>query len=159
MNYLRTIPVRDGVPLKYTVRANELPDPTTQAVIASVVTTRQIGSMEANHLEPKLGTTASNKCNTNTDTCCIGKNFSILEYTRRTTEFYAYEKSLKPIEGVPIMNGTTDWDNPVTQHTYILVINEALYYGNKLKHSLINPNQVRSYGLNIWDNPFDKKRA
>ena len=110
-------------------------------------------------MEPKLGTTASNKCNTNTDTCCIGKNFSILEYTRRTTEFYAYEKSLKPIEGVPIMNGTTDWDNPVTQHTYILVINKSLYYGTKLDHSLINPNQVRSYGLNFWDNHLDKEKG
>ena len=50
LNYLRTIPVRDDVPLKYTVRANELPDPTTQAVIASVVTTRKIGLIAANNL-------------------------------------------------------------------------------------------------------------
>ena len=32
---------------------------------------------------------------------------------------------------------------------------EAFYYGNKLYHSLIKPNQVRAYGIDFWDNPFD----
>ena len=113
----------------------------------------------ANNLELKPGTTASNKCDTNADTCCLGKNFVILEYTRRTADVYTYEKSLKPIKGVPIVNSATAWNEPVTQHTYILVINEALYYGTKLDHSLINPNQVRSYGINFWDNPFDKEKG
>ena len=57
------------------------------------------------------------------------------------------------------MNGATAWDDPVTQHMYILVINEALYYGTKPDHSFINPNQVRSYGLNFWNNPFDKEKG
>ena len=38
--------------------------------------------------------------------------------------------------------------------TYILVINEALYYGNKLDHSLINPNQIRANAIDVHDNPF-----
>ena len=33
------------------------------------------------------------------------------------------------------------------------------YYGTKLDHYLINPNQVRSYGLNFRDNPFDKEKG
>ena len=41
----------------------------------------------------------------------------------------------------------------------MLVINEALYYGTKLDHFLINPNQVRSYGIYLWDNPFDKEKG
>ena len=81
----------------------------------------------------------------------LGKNFVILEYTRRTADVYAYKKSLKLIEGVPIVN--------VTRHTYKIVINEALCYGTKLDHSLINQNQVRIYGLTLWNNPFDKERA
>ena len=36
-----------------------------------------------------------------------------------------------------------------------MVINEALYYGKKLNHSLINPNQLRCYETIVWDNPFD----
>ena len=39
------------------------------------------------------------------------------------------------------------------------MINEALYYGTKLDHSLINPNQIRAYGVPFWDNPYDKERG
>ena len=35
------------------------------------------------------------------------------------------------------------------------MFNESLYYGDKLDHSLINPNQLRAYGIPLWDNPFD----
>jgi PAS domain-containing protein len=40
-----------------------------------------------------------------------------------------------------------------------LVINEGLYYGTKLDHSLLNPNQCRAYGIDFWDNPYDKERG
>ena len=39
------------------------------------------------------------------------------------------------------------------------MINEGLYYGRKLDHSLINPNQLRSFGIQCWDNPFDTDRG
>ena len=113
----------------------------------------------ANHLEPTSPTTADNECDTNADTCCLGPNFVILEYTRRTADVYSYDKSAKPIENVPIVTAATAWDDPVTGETYILVVNEALYYGTKLDHSLINPNQIRSFGIDLWDNPFDKLRG
>ena len=41
---------------------------------------------------------------------------------------------------------------------YILVFNKPLYYGTKLGHSLINPNQIRHNGIDFWDSPFDKAR-
>jgi hypothetical protein len=47
------------------------------------------------------------------------------------------------------------YDDPDTGQTYILVLNECLYYGNKLKHSLINPNQLCFGGTAVWDNVFD----
>lgn len=40
----------------------------------------------------------------------------------------------------------------------MLTINQALWYGIKMDHSLINPNQLRSYGVPVWDNPFDADR-
>ena len=42
-----------------------------------------------------------------------------------------------------------------TNRTADLIINEALFYGNKLDHSLANPNQVRFNGVRFWDNPYD----
>ena len=40
----------------------------------------------------------------------------------------------------------------------IIVINEALYYVRKLGNSLINPNQLQSYGNLVWNNPFDSNK-
>ena len=38
-------------------------------------------------------------------------------------------------------------------NTYTLVLHESLYYGSHMKHSLINPNQIRFNGLDFYDNP------
>ena len=74
-----------------------------RAVVASIVMTRRIGLIAANHLVPNPDITARNKCDTNSDTCCLGKNFVILEHTRITADVYAYDKSLKPMEGVSVL--------------------------------------------------------
>ena len=133
--------------------------PTT---ISKVFTTRRSISGIAAHPNipsPPPGTIADNECDTNADTCCLGTNFSILAHTRRTADVYAYDDSIAPIEGVPIVSGATAWNDPGTHQTYILVVNEALYYGPKLNHSLLNPNQIRKFGLPFWDNPFDQARG
>ena len=62
------------------------------------------------------------------------------------------------MSNVPIVTGATAWTDPSDNKTYILVFHESLYYGTKLNHSLINPNQVRHNGIDYWDNPFDKSR-
>ena len=38
------------------------------------------------------------------------------------------------------------------------MINEGLYYGIKMDHSLINPNQIRDYGISLWDIAYDQTR-
>ena len=63
----------------------------------------------------------ANECDTNADTCCLGKNFVILEFTQRAADVYTYIKDIAPIVGVPIVSGETAWDDPVTGQTYILV--------------------------------------
>ena len=47
----------------------------------------------------------------------------------------------------------------MSNQTYIIVVNEALCYGTKLNHFLLNPNQISHYGLNFWGNPYDKERG
>ena len=101
---------------------------------------------------------AANECDTNVDTCCLGKNFVILEFTQQAANVYAYIKDIAPIVGIPIVSGAIAWDDPLTRQTYILVINEGLYYGNKMDHSLINPYQIRDYGISLWDNAYDQSR-
>ena len=101
---------------------------------------------------------AANECDTNAYTCYLGKNFVILEFTQRSADVYTYIKDIAPVVGVPIVSGATAQDDPVTGQTYILVINEGQYYGNKMDHSLINPNQIWDYGIFLWDNAYDQSR-
>ncbi len=92
--------------------------------------------------DPPERTTTLNECKTNADTCCLGKNFAVLQATFRTANVYAYDTLIQPIENLPIVSGATAYDDPITEATYSLVFNEALYYGEKLDHLLINPNQI-----------------
>jgi hypothetical protein len=126
---------------------------------AAVVTKRHVRASSASQLrswsDPPENTTAENELDTNADTCCLGKNFIVLQSTYRTADVYAYDTSIQPIENVPIVTAATAYDDVTTGDTTILVFNESLYYGERLDHSLINPNQIRSYGIPLWDNPFD----
>ena len=92
------------------------------------------------HSDPAAGTLAVNQCDTNADTCCLEKNFVILEFTQRSANVYAYIKDIAPIEIVLIVSEATSCNDPVTRHIYILMINECLYYENKMDNSLINQN-------------------
>ena len=55
------------------------------------------------------------------------------------------------------MSGATTYHHP-NGESYIIIINEALYYGSKLDHLLINPNQVRHNCVGFWDNPYDHRQ-
>ena len=123
---------------------------------------RKISKAKSTHpkvQEPPAGTIAVNESDTNADTCCLGKNFIVQSYTNRTVDVYSYDTSAAPIQDVPIVTGITAWDCPSTGTTYLLVFNEALYYGNKLNHTLINPNQIQHNGIDYWDNPYDHRRG
>ena len=72
---------------------------------------------------------------------------------------YAYYKEIAPLNDVPIVSGATAWYDLASGKTYIIVINEALYYGTKLDHSLVNPNQIRAYVVPFWGKSYDKERG
>jgi hypothetical protein len=49
---------------------------------------------------------------------------------------------------------------PKMGQVYILVLNEALWFGDEggMDHTLLNPNQLRNYQLDVHDNPFDRTK-
>ena len=98
-----------------------------------------------------------NEVDTNADTCCLGKNWIVTGFTRRTADVYAYNKSIEPVINLPIVWDVTAYDCPRTRTTYLLQVNEGLYYGKKLDHSLLNLNQIRSYGIPYWKNLYNKE--
>ena len=120
-----------------------------------MVTKRIISNILSTVEEPRPGIAAFNEADTNADTCCLGTNFIPLSFTQRVADVFPYDESAEPITNVPIVTGATAWTDMSTNETYILVFHESLYYGSKLSHSLINTNQLRHFGVEFWDNPFD----
>ena len=66
-----------------------------------------------------------------------------------------YNDTYQSIKGVPIVTGATAYTCKRTGDTLILVFHEALWMGDTMDHSLLNPNQLRHYGVRVQDNPCD----
>ena len=79
----------------------------------------------------------------------------VYSYTIQSADVYPYNSSYDPIKDVPIVTGATTFtDEKVI--SYIILINEALYCGDKLDHSLLNPNQIHHNNIGYWNNPYVK---
>jgi Reverse transcriptase (RNA-dependent DNA polymerase) len=104
---------------------------------------------------PNTSTTGNIELDSHADTCVLGHNFVVLSFTGRETDVYGYSKELGVVKNVPIVSGATAIQHPVTGETFILVVHEALWYGDRLDHTLLNPNQLRYFGITVNDNPFD----
>lgn len=101
-----------------------------------------------------VGHQARCEMDTHADTCCLGSNFRVLSYTNMVCDVMPFLDTYSPSRNVPIVTGVTAFDDPETGQSYLLEVNQALYFDN-LPHSLLNPNQLRAHGLTVQDNPFD----
>ena len=52
------------------------------------------------------------------------------------------------------MHAATAWQSKETGQVYILVLNESIWMGDTMDHTLINPNQLRHFGTQVQDNPM-----
>ena len=93
------------------------------------------------------------------DTCCFGPNFAIQYLTGVKCTVSAFSKEHETMQDIEVASAYTAYDNPDNGRTYILEFNEGLWFGNRMDHSLINPNQVRMTGISLCDDPFDPNRA
>ena len=92
------------------------------------------------------------------DTCALGCNFLPLSFTGRVCDVSPYNSpAYQPERDIPIVTAATAFTCQHTGKTFILVINEALWFGDRLARSLINPNQMRFGGITVQDNPFDSQ--
>jgi hypothetical protein len=87
------------------------------------------------------------------DTACIGRNCRVLAYSSMEVDVKPYHRQYKSITGIPVVQAATAYDDPETGETYILVINQGLYFGDTLEHTLLNPNQMRTNGIIVDDVP------
>jgi hypothetical protein len=78
-----------------------------------------------------------------------------MHYTGKECDVSPYTEAYEAIKSVPIVQAATAYDNRDTGETTILILNEAIWMGEQMEHTLINPNQLRAYGITVQDNPFD----
>jgi hypothetical protein len=68
-----------------------------------------------------------------TDTCGVNNIAKILEYTYQVAEVSGFANSMK---------AALAYDHPDTGEVLILILNQALYFGDQLDQNLLNPNQL-----------------
>ena len=81
-----------------------------------------------------------------------GRNCTVLNFSERICDVMPYSDTYQPIVDIPIVQAVTGYTSPDGSQ-YILVFNEAIYMPD-MDHSLLNPNQLRHFGLDVEDNPY-----
>ena len=95
---------------------------------------------------------------TQADTICDGEKFRPIALTGMTCKVHGFHESFETVPNVPVAQVAIAFVHPTMHETFILIINEALYFGSTKNHSLINPNQIRLYSISVSDDPYDKSR-
>jgi hypothetical protein len=103
-----------------------------------------------------FGNEARCELDTRADTCCAGVNCRPIFFTGQRCEVHGFHDEFEPLADVPVATVATLWTDPLTGRGYVLIIHETLYFGSKMDHSLINPNQLRHYGIVVHDNPYER---
>ena len=120
---------------------------------------RSVKRLKINEVEQvrraDFGKEARCELDTRADTCCAGTNCRPIFYTGQQCAVQGFHDDFAPVPNVPVATVATTWSDPLTGKGYILIIHETLYFGNTLDHSLINPNQLRHYGIIVHDNPYE----
>ena len=88
------------------------------------------------------------------DTCCAGANWKVEHFTGQVCEVAPFLSQYDPVQEIPIARCSTVWTSPYTGKEFLLVADEVLWFGTSLPHTLLNPNQILAYGLQLNDNPF-----
>ena len=91
---------------------------------------------------------------THADMTVLVSNCIVLGYTGKECKVSPYADEYSPIQNVPVITGASAWTNPQDGTSIILVFNEVLWMGDRLDHTLVSPNQMRAYGIDVQDNPF-----
>lgn len=90
---------------------------------------------------------------THADTCVAGKNYRLLEEPSEYVNVSPFSEEYQAIQDVPVATVGTAYTCPRTGETVILVGHQHLYFGDRMDHSLWNPNQVRHHDGKVYDCP------
>ena len=68
-----------------------------------------------------------------------------------------FHNSYEEITNLPVNRATEEVVHDYVT-VYILILNEALPLGKLMYHLLDNPNQIRSFGIPVSDDPLERTR-
>jgi hypothetical protein len=77
-----------------------------------------------------------------------------MEHTGRSVDVYGYSTELTTMHDIPIATAGTLWTDVHNGTRYILVFPQCIFFGDRLQHSLLNPNQLRAHGVHVHDVPI-----
>jgi hypothetical protein len=92
------------------------------------------------------------KLDSHANTCCGGANCLMIEFEGRMVMVAPYHNEYEPMQ-VKIATLATLCEDLMDGQLYFLIIHEALYFGDHLKQTLLNPNQLQLHGLLVEDAP------
>ena len=91
------------------------------------------------------------------DTHCFGRNFRPIHWTGQECSMAPFLSAYSQQENIQICTGTTAFTLD-TGEVIILLFGQGLWFGNRMDKSLINPYQVRAFGIPLCDDPTDSHR-
>ena len=101
------------------------------------------------------GTDGSNELDTHAEAAALGANWRVLDTNGELVDVSGFSNELSTLTNIPIVRAGSVYLDPATGAEYLLVIDQAMYFGSRMSHSLINPNQIRHYGHSLCDDPYD----
>ena len=105
------------------------------------------------------GEYACNEMDMHANMGCAGSNWRVMELTGIECQVTPFLDKYDPVDDVPIARCVMVWTNKMNGNDYLLVTDQLLFFGTSLQHSLINPNQLQAYGIDMHDNPFDTENV
>jgi len=118
---------------------------------------RIIGAARSDPSQHPTVVESNTEIDSHADTCCLGANFLPLYYTGKVCDVTPFLDSMPAATNIEICTGATAYDDD-NGNTIILVINEALWMGHHMQHTLLNPYQIRAHGVSLCDDPTDSRR-
>ena len=86
------------------------------------------------------------------DTIVCSSNCIVMNFTGKECDVAPYTDAYDTIKAVPIVQVSTVYRNPKTGETIILILNKAIWMGETMDNTLVNPNQLRAYEMTVQDN-------
>lgn len=93
---------------------------------------RKISQLDSSHRDGRLPDEGYLKLDSHADTACVGADCNAIHYIEHSCEVSPFHPGYEPLLDVPIVQTTTAYTDPENGKTYILIINEALPFGDAL---------------------------